>query len=700
MTQDTTWKKLDSPYVLVQNVLVSQNITLTIEPGVHVVFQNFFMQVDGTLAARGTPVERIQMRGAGGDFTSPNEKYPIGNIYFTSESKPWDQIHESGSIIEYSDISFSGGRGFLIRNASPEISNSEITGGSHCVFVAGGNPIIVNNTISHCGSGITVVGEGCATIVGNVITQNSVGISNCGLTDSNFIFSNGVGIAGGGDIVNNKIVRNDHGIDLSGGRVFHNIIQDNGYNIYYWGQTDADVSYNWWGTTNASAIEQKIYDFHNDFRLGRVVFQPILFSPPFNRFILSITSVGVSGAGTVTIQREGVRIASVNDSIPATLIVDGGVLVRISFEDVKVSNSNPEIRWKFDHWVYQGKSDSTNPAVFVFDSDASIQVSYTKQYLLSGSTTYGKIDGSGWYAANSLANISISPTSIDYGNETRGVFSGWIGYPNQDSTLTIRMESPRNLTALWKIQYFVTVDANGGEVSGQGWYDIGSTAVITARSPASEILNKSRLVFTDWSGDSTSDQPSLSITINTPLGVKANWKIQNHLEVTSSYGEASGSGWYDAGNSASFSVDSQVDQGNQTRRIFLGWRGDTSTSASSGSVVMDSPKSITAIWKTQYYLTVASPYGITNGSGWYDAGTQTRATLDETRISSGFLTYKAFDHWTGDVIGTSRSIVITMNAPKSVAALWTDDLSQLYLLIVAAIVVVSLITVMALRRRR
>ena len=50
-------------------------------------------------------------------------------------------------------------------------------------------------------------------------------------------------------------------------------------------------------------------------------------------------------------------------------------------------------------------------------------------------------------------------------------------------------------------EYLLTVEANGGEIRGEGWYGRGSTATATAVSPAKVEEQRSRLLFTQWSGD-------------------------------------------------------------------------------------------------------------------------------------------------------------------------------------------------------
>ena len=42
---------------------------------------------------------------------------------------------------------------------------------------------------------------------------------------------------------------------------------------------DVNVTNNWWGTTNESAIANSFYDYYTDFNLGKVNFVPYLTEP-------------------------------------------------------------------------------------------------------------------------------------------------------------------------------------------------------------------------------------------------------------------------------------------------------------------------------------------------------------------------------------------------------------------------------------
>ena len=50
---DTTWTKANSPYNLTGAIGIYQDVTLTIQPGVIVNLNGNYIQVNGTLAARG-----------------------------------------------------------------------------------------------------------------------------------------------------------------------------------------------------------------------------------------------------------------------------------------------------------------------------------------------------------------------------------------------------------------------------------------------------------------------------------------------------------------------------------------------------------------------------------------------------------------------------------------------------------------------
>ena len=60
ITTDTIWNKANSPYILTGALAVNNGVTLTIQSGVIVNLNNFYMLVNGTLTAIGTSTDKIQ----------------------------------------------------------------------------------------------------------------------------------------------------------------------------------------------------------------------------------------------------------------------------------------------------------------------------------------------------------------------------------------------------------------------------------------------------------------------------------------------------------------------------------------------------------------------------------------------------------------------------------------------------------------
>jgi len=334
ITSDTTWTKADSPYNLTGDVLVSNGATLTIEPGVTVFFNSYFMDVNGTLSAKGNETEKIVMSGSGKSYAGEWK----GRLVFLSSS--------TGSVIEYAEITSTPEIIIGVYTSSLTIKNSRIGGtNSRAIVIIDCSPIIIGNVISDNGDSGVWIGErnsrptiagntfvhntvsgvtidhGQPTIAGNNMTENGAGVTYKGWwgTDSvtiidNIISKNRIGIhinpfaygayftikrnliigsdtgiifsswlasgAGYGDISNNTITRNTNGIiitlqvDLLVTQ--NNIVENANYSIRLDTAFDVNATYNWWGTTNTSLVNQHISDYYDDFRLGKVKFIPYL----------------------------------------------------------------------------------------------------------------------------------------------------------------------------------------------------------------------------------------------------------------------------------------------------------------------------------------------------------------------------------------------------------------------------------------
>jgi hypothetical protein len=86
-------------------------------------------------------------------------------------------------------------------------------------------------------------------------------------------------------------------------------------------------------------------------------------------------------------------------------------------------------------------------------------------------------------------------------------------------------------------------------------------------------------------------------------------------------------------------------------------------------VIMNSTLDITAKYNDQYAVTVNSPYGVTQGSGWYMAGANATFAVNST-VDVGNGIRRAFLQWQGDSNSTSPEAWFIVNSAKHVTAEW------------------------------
>ncbi len=250
--------------------------------------------------------------------------------------------------------------------------------------------------------------------------------------------------------------------------------------------------------------------------------------------------------------------------------------------------------------IFAGWSDGdiSNPRSFSVAAKADLSALWITQYFLAVSSPYGSPQGEGWYERGSIATISVA-SPLNQGNQTRRIFTGWKGdISSPDSIATVMIDRPLNVMATWKTQYLLTVDANGGLVAGEGWYDRGSPATARVTSPFVIQEGKSRLYFVGWVGAHTSSGPSITITMNEPVTLVSSWKTQFYLTVNSEKDYPRGEGWYDEGTTATFSVTSPL--GVIIQDVFQNWNGDSTANTSEASIIMNSSKTVTARWGTDF----------------------------------------------------------------------------------------------------
>ncbi len=144
---DTTWTKSGGPYVL-STLLISENVILTIEPGVEIKFNDSSsLIVYGKVIAEGTKAEPIIFTSNSDDFATNTDDYELclvqeydeeGNLikkedceyydFYDPGQSSWDDIHlidSSGSVFENVYVKYSNSA-FTLQNSSANFSDIDI----------------------------------------------------------------------------------------------------------------------------------------------------------------------------------------------------------------------------------------------------------------------------------------------------------------------------------------------------------------------------------------------------------------------------------------------------------------------------------------------------------------------------------------------------------------------------------------------
>ena len=265
ITQNTTWNTAGSPYYIMNDIQVYENITLTIQPGVEVIFQGTaFMQIGGQIVARGTATQIISF--SSNNVWDRRQSAKIGGVSFletapSASYKPGDRPtfkydfinnqvlleyddtkgYESGSVFDYClfdnfDVAIKAS------NSLPCLMNSTIRNSYYGLHV-GYHPelpqykwlFVYNNTIENCEIGISVGrGWGGNFRRGNALISGNT-IKNCG-----FMQARGYGVVeidgddrGGTFLFNNQIINNaSWGFYGKAKLMEHNVITHNFAGVY------------------------------------------------------------------------------------------------------------------------------------------------------------------------------------------------------------------------------------------------------------------------------------------------------------------------------------------------------------------------------------------------------------------------------------------------------------------------------------
>lgn len=321
---NTTWTKVNSPYIVTGDIVVFPGKTLTIEPGVEVKVKMdslYSIEIRGTLVAIGTITDSISF---------------ISNDSLSPEA--WDGInilnatHNAVGSFKYCIVKHSSfGIGFECCGVSNQsiINNSLFDNNYRASSCYGGFPIdlcvFANNTIAI---------EGSPVITNSAFLNNDIGVKSESFEVRNCFFqNNGIAIdqrLGGAVIDSCTIINNNIGLKMDNGIITNNNISNNviglitrhtsstqngteyyvpiknnricnntQYNIKNNNSYNKNITGNCFCTTDSAAIESKLFDGYDSISKG--LFNYDIYDSTCQNITQSVYKVGTNPLSSNTV---------------------------------------------------------------------------------------------------------------------------------------------------------------------------------------------------------------------------------------------------------------------------------------------------------------------------------------------------------------------------------------------------------------
>lgn len=302
------------------------------------------------------------------------------------------------------------------------------------------------------------------------------------------------------------------------------------------------------------------------------------------------------------------------------------------------------------------------------------------------------VTGMSWsYSAFPPNRISIGVAAMDYGSASHStayfddvvVADSYIG-PEPAVPPSVTILSPQNTTYNVPdvpLTFMVNETASwmGYSLDGQNNVTVADNTTMTGLSDGSHqvivyannslgAMGSSETVYftVQTTGQITFDQTGISQdTADTVVQIDGTAYNVTDLPVTFNW---------TIGSTHSFTFQSPLPVGANTKQYVWTGTSGLSTQQSDSITVSASGGIIVASYKTQYYLTVNSPYdNPTPSSGWFDAGTTVTESVNSP-ISGATGTQHVCTGWTGTgsvpTTGSASSLTFTLSEASSISWSW------------------------------
>jgi hypothetical protein len=368
-------------------------------------------------------------------------------------------------------------------------------------------------------------------------------------------------------------------------------------------------------------------------------------------------------------------------------------------------------------WTGSGSvpaSGAVSSVTFTITQASSITWSWETQYQVTFSQTGVGLDFSGTVVTVDGFNYSVAglPVSFWWDNGTLLGFSfysplvvtadgkqyAWTsttGLSNSQAEF-ITVTTSGNVVGNYETQYYLTVASLYGSPSpSSGWFDSGTGITEFVTSPVSGGSG-TQYVCTGWTGSgsvpASGAVSSVTFTITQASSITWSWETQYQVTFSQTGVGLDFSGtvvtvdgfnysvaglpvsfWWDSGSGHTFAYSSPlVVTADSKQYVWTSTSGQSTLQ--SGSLTVSSSGSVTGNYKTQYYLTVTSPYDSpTPQSGWFDSGTEVTESVTSPVFGPSGTQYVCTG-WSGSgsvpASGGTSSVTFTITQASSITWSW------------------------------
>ena len=358
ISENTTWTLDGSPYIVTGDVIVESNVFVTIEPGVIVKFKNGTnLVIDGALMARGNVTHSILFTS---NATSPkpgdwgsilfresnvesviewaviehgdiginiDRARPVIKNCTISKNNIGLSVTRSSIIIEKSSFTDNKGQGIFVPHVGASLVLREIivssNGGDGIWTGDGAQSVTITKSafLNNTGNGITIFSSDQPWSITETAVLNNAGngihiyahpsLVTMYIAGCNISYNRGTGVYREkygeqaeypADEIRYSTIKanNQSGIYYSNKPLdvhYSNLLDNVPYDVKNSFPNDINSTHNWWGTTNATLIDERIYDYYDDFNVGKVFYKPFLVPPVVN---FTFSPETLYACGTVT----------------------------------------------------------------------------------------------------------------------------------------------------------------------------------------------------------------------------------------------------------------------------------------------------------------------------------------------------------------------------------------------------------------